>query len=264
MGYSHTTQTLIRFGAYELDVKSRVLRKNGTRLRCQEQPLQVLVLLAQHAVELVTREELRRGVWPQDTFVDFDHALNTAIKKIRAVLNDDADLPRYIETVPRRGYRFIAALEQDVQPETTKPEPGGAISRRVVAIASVVVSLLVILGALWRLAPWRGDAATAPEFQRLTFDPAKLGAARFTPDGASVVYCAGGLSQSMTVYTQRLDASGPRKLGLYVAMLLAVSPQGQLAVLGEGAGPGVNGITRGTLAAGALEGGAPRELLARG
>ena len=98
-------QNTIRFGTYELDKQIGELRKNGMRIRCQEQPLQVLAVLAERPGELVTREELRRRVWPQDTFVDFDHALNTAIKKIRAALNDDADAPRYIETVPGRGYR---------------------------------------------------------------------------------------------------------------------------------------------------------------
>ena len=109
----------IRFDVYELDLHTGVLRKNGTPIRCQEQPLQVLAALAERPGELVTREELRRRVWPEDTFVDFDHALNTAIKKIRAALNDDADAPRYIETVPRRGYRFSALV---TQPEAAWPE----------------------------------------------------------------------------------------------------------------------------------------------
>src|SRR5215471_322396 len=109
------------FGAYELDLQAGVLRKDGIRLRCQEQPLQVLAALAERPGELVTREELRRRVWTHDTFVDFDHALNTAVKKIRATLNDDVEAPRYIETVPRRGYRFVATLERRVP--TTPPAP---------------------------------------------------------------------------------------------------------------------------------------------
>ena len=109
---SDRAATLI-FGAYELDLQAGVLRKDGIRLRCQEQPLQVLAALAERPGELVTREELRRRVWPQDTFVDFDHALNTAVKKIRAALNDDADAPRYIETVPRRGYRFLVPVTDE-------------------------------------------------------------------------------------------------------------------------------------------------------
>jgi TolB-like protein/DNA-binding winged helix-turn-helix (wHTH) protein/Tfp pilus assembly protein PilF len=106
-------QTIVRFGVYELDLQAGVLRKNGMRIRCQEQPLQVLAALLERPGELITRDELRKRVWPEDTFVDFDHALNTAVKKIRAALNDDADFPRYIETVPRRGYRFIAPVTEE-------------------------------------------------------------------------------------------------------------------------------------------------------
>ncbi len=113
MGTPRMDRATLRFGAYELDLQGGVLRKDGIRLHCQEQPLQVLAALAERPSELVTREELRRRVWPQDTFVDFDHALNTAVKKIRATLNDDADAPRYIETVPRRGYRFVAQVDRE-------------------------------------------------------------------------------------------------------------------------------------------------------
>src|SRR5579863_7139517 len=125
MGAPNSVRSCIRFGDFELDFKAGVLRKNGIRVRCQEQPLQVLAALAERPGELVTREELRRRVWPQDTFVDFDHALNTAIKKIRAALNDDADAPRYIETVPRRGYRFLATVEREssLQPASAPPVP---------------------------------------------------------------------------------------------------------------------------------------------
>ena len=103
--------SVVRFSAFELDFPSRVLRKSGIRLHCQEQPLQVLAALLEKPGTLITREELRQRVWPQDTFVDFDHALNTAVKKLRNVLSDDADAPRYIETVPRRGYRFVGPIQ---------------------------------------------------------------------------------------------------------------------------------------------------------
>src|SRR6202166_4101183 len=135
MGVSYPDRSYIRFGAFELDVQAGVLRKNGVRIRCQEQPLQILAALAERPGELVTREELRRRVWPQDTFVDFDHALNTAIKKIRAALNDDADSPRYIETVPRRGYRLIAPLEQESTSSLALAPPGRAKYRGLLAMA---------------------------------------------------------------------------------------------------------------------------------
>src|SRR5208283_1603250 len=197
---SDRAATLI-FGAYELDLQAGVLRKDGIRLRCQEQPLQVLAALAGRPGELVTREELRRRVWPQDTFVDFDHALNTAVKKIRAALNYDADAPRYIETVPRRGYRFVAQVERVrvSSPGLTPPVQSNLLqdgSRRSVTMISVtVVTLTVVFGLAWKLAPWHGAEASAPpEFRRLTFDQPtpELTDARFTPDGASVVYTVGG------------------------------------------------------------------------
>src|SRR4051812_17984191 len=97
-----------RFGPFEADLKTGELRKSGSRLRLQEQPFQVLAMLLARPGELVTREELRQQLWPADTFVDFDHSLNTAINKLRDTLGDSASAPKYIETLARRGYRFIA------------------------------------------------------------------------------------------------------------------------------------------------------------
>lgn len=104
------TPVIFKFNSFEMNTRAGELRKHGMRIRLQEQPFQVLAALLQTPGDLVTRDELRRKVWPEDTFVDFDHALNTAVKKIRAALSDDADAPRYVETVPRRGYRFIAPV----------------------------------------------------------------------------------------------------------------------------------------------------------
>lgn len=97
-----------RFGPFELSRDAAELRKNGIRLKLQDQPFQVLCTLLDHPGELVTREQLRQQLWPDGTFVDFEHGLNTAIKKLRDVLSDDAETPRYIETIPRKGYRFIS------------------------------------------------------------------------------------------------------------------------------------------------------------
>jgi TolB-like protein/DNA-binding winged helix-turn-helix (wHTH) protein len=101
-----------RFGAFELDLQSGELRKHGIRLRVAGQPLQVLAVLLERAGEVVTREELHSKLWSADTFVDFDHGLNNAVARIREVLNDSPDVPRFIETIPRRGYRFIGRLPQ--------------------------------------------------------------------------------------------------------------------------------------------------------
>jgi TolB-like protein len=102
----------VKFGVFEADLAARELRKNGVKIRLQEQPFQVLALLLENRGEVMTREELRQKLWPADTFVDFDNGLNTAINKIREALCDSAESPRYVETLPRRGYRFIGQSEQ--------------------------------------------------------------------------------------------------------------------------------------------------------
>src|SRR6267378_1418826 len=97
---------VFRFGVFQVDVRAGELRKNGVKLKLQEQPFQVLCLLLEHPGELVSREELRSRLWSADTFVDFDHGLNAAIKRLRDALGESADTPVFIETLARRGYRF--------------------------------------------------------------------------------------------------------------------------------------------------------------
>jgi len=101
---------IVRFGVFEADLETGELRKNGAKVPLQGQPFQVCAILLERSGKLVTREELRQKVWPEDTFVDFDHAVNTAIKKIRIALGDEADNPRFVQTLPRRGYRFICPV----------------------------------------------------------------------------------------------------------------------------------------------------------
>lgn len=108
-----------RFGEFELDEPAGELRRSGRRVKLQPQPFKLLGLLARRAGSLVTRDEIRRELWPEGTFVDFDQAVNFSIKQIRDVLHDDAERPLYIETVPRRGYRFIAPVDDG----TPAPEP---------------------------------------------------------------------------------------------------------------------------------------------
>src|SRR5882757_1544812 len=107
---SSSESRLLRFGVFEVDLAAGELRKNGARLRLQEQPFQLLVVLLESVGRVVTRDELRHRVWPADTFVDFDHSLNTAVNKIRETLGDSASSPRFVETLARRGYRFIAPV----------------------------------------------------------------------------------------------------------------------------------------------------------
>jgi DNA-binding winged helix-turn-helix (wHTH) protein len=103
----------LRFGVFAVDLKEGELRKDGERIKVQEQPFQVLGVLLRHPNQIVTREQLRSAIWSADTFVDFDNGLNTAINKLREALGDSSDNPRFIETVPRRGYRFIVPVEGD-------------------------------------------------------------------------------------------------------------------------------------------------------
>jgi len=120
---------IVRFGVFEADLQAGELRKSGIRIRLQEQPFQVLALLLEHPGDVVTRENLREKLWPADTFVDFDHSLNTAINKIREALGDSAGNPRFVETLARRGYRFIAPVQADHKPASALGSPATDNSR---------------------------------------------------------------------------------------------------------------------------------------
>src|SRR5262245_6614237 len=110
-----------RFGLFELDTRSGSLQRDGVTIQLQEQPLQVLLVLIEHPGAIVTREELRRRVWRDETFVDFDHGLNSIIRRLRDALGDQADDPSFIETLPRRGYRFLVPVEPVAIAAATDP-----------------------------------------------------------------------------------------------------------------------------------------------
>src|SRR5580693_10337133 len=116
-----TSRLIFRFGPFEAKTCAQELSKNGTTVRLRGQPFSILELLLSRAGEVVTREEIRQKLWPADTFVDFEHGLNTSMKKLRQALCDSATEPRYIETIPRLGYRFIAPVEATVEPKAKKP-----------------------------------------------------------------------------------------------------------------------------------------------
>src|SRR6266481_4275216 len=118
MPYPNGCAQSARFGLFEVDFRAGELLKNGRRIRLQDQPLQVLAMLLEHTGNVVTRDEFRQKLWPNDTFVDFDHGLNNAINRLRDALNDSAEAPRFIETLPRRGYRFISQVESEVIPDS--------------------------------------------------------------------------------------------------------------------------------------------------
>src|ERR1700721_1401712 len=110
MPLSYEVRSLYRFGVFELEASTGELRRNGVKLKLQDQPYQVLLKLLEHAGQTVAREELRSPLWPADTFVDFETGLNTTIKRLRETLGDSAENPAFIETVPQRGYRFVAPV----------------------------------------------------------------------------------------------------------------------------------------------------------
>src|SRR3989475_4293129 len=150
MAQTSAPRRILGFGSFEVDLASGELRREGLKVKLQDQPLRLLVLLLERGGEVVTREELRERLWPADTFVDFDHSLNTAVRKLREALGDSAETPRYVETLARRGYRFVAPVAEpgptaplahsadadvaSLPPSTATPLPPSA--RRVVVIAA--------------------------------------------------------------------------------------------------------------------------------
>jgi TolB-like protein/DNA-binding winged helix-turn-helix (wHTH) protein/Tfp pilus assembly protein PilF len=172
MGTPATSARIARFGIFEVDLNALELRKHGLRLKLPEQPFQILVMLLERPGEIVTRDELRNRLWQTDTFVDFDHGLNNAVMRLREVLGDSSDNPRFVETIPRRGYRFIAHVEESflappavvhesganqvvigtpaTPPESTTAPPKGdshPLSQRRVALSVVAALVLTLVAA---------------------------------------------------------------------------------------------------------------------
>src|SRR5882762_2824963 len=156
--------SIVRFGLYEVDLQARELRKSGLRIKLQDQPFQILASLLERPGEIVSREELQKRLWPADTFVDFDLSLNSAVKKLRQALNDDSENPRFVETLYRRGYRFIAPVTAAENPDRiqlvekrsgsaapAEPIPIQAGSKPIIVAA--VVALLLITVAVWLRPP---------------------------------------------------------------------------------------------------------------
>ena len=207
---------IVRFGVFEADLQTGELRKNGVRVPLQGQPFQVCAILLEHSGELVTREELRQKVWPEDTFVDFDQALNTAITKIRLALGDEADNPRFVETLPRRGYRFIGPVDK---PSSQAPSPSAPKGRfeRLTAKArwiSVGATLLVLLSGIgiWRFSR---NPAQSPllsgEVLPVSGLPGVQAFPAFSPDGNQVAFVIGG-RQNPGIYTTVVGGEKPLRL----------------------------------------------------
>jgi Tol biopolymer transport system component/DNA-binding winged helix-turn-helix (wHTH) protein len=181
---------VVSFAVFTADLRSGELYKNGVKVRLERQPFEVLSILLEHPRELVSRDELRNRVWPQDTFVDFDHALNTAITKIRVAVGDAAENPRFVETVPRRGYRFIGPVNETVgvMTATDGTEPGvkPAPSTRRVAVTVFLIAFLVGSYYLFRVGRANRES-TAISMTPVTAS-GKASIATVSPDGKYVAY----------------------------------------------------------------------------
>jgi len=203
---------LVRFGTFEVDLAAGELRKNGVRLKLTGQPFQVLAVLLERPGEVITREELQKRLWP-DTFVDVDHNLNTAINKIREVLGDSAESPRFVETLPRRGYRFVAPVEgrhaadlpSDLGPPVARP-----LWRRPTSIGFVLLVFLVCAGVvIYKRAHSASPlAAKQRALTRLTFDDGLQVGASWSPDGRFIAYSSnrGG---KFDIWVQQISGGDP-------------------------------------------------------
>ena len=204
----------IRFGIFEVDLQAGELRRQGSKIKLQEQPFQVLAMLLERPEEVVTREELQKKLWPADTFVDFERGLNRAINKLREALGDDADSPRFIETLPRRGYRFVAPVETaDARVAETaagnrlvliQPDPSHRAEKNVLTAraprrqvlpwaAAGVLAVIAVFG-YWK--PWRAPQIVADRpFSQVDLDvgPEEFSQPAISPDGTRIVFVSKGL-----------------------------------------------------------------------
>lgn len=212
----------IKFGPFELDRQTGELWKNGIKVRLQGKPFQVLVALLERPGEPVSREQLQQRLWNGDTFVDFESGLNTAANRLRLTLGDSAESPRYVETLARSGYRFVAAVEEVREapaPKARKPQAGWAILATILALA---------FAGIWWAA--RSAVHEPPKFQQITFRSRAITGARFTPDGQNVLYSARMDKRPWAVYLASSVSPENRSLGLE-GNLNAVSRSGELLLL---------------------------------
>src|SRR5499427_8532079 len=212
---SSVTPTL-RFGVFELDPKAGELRKKGMKIKLQGQPVDILVMLLERPGETVTREELQEKLWPADTFVDFEQGLNNAMKRLRAALDDDAESPHFIETLPRRGYRFIAPVEStgigNLQVEALNDVvPTHAPKRlRTLRLAILFGGCVLLLGAGFYLYKLRkvSELPRQRTLTRITFDEGLQNEPTWSPDGRYIAYSSdrGG---KFDIWVQQVSGGNP-------------------------------------------------------
>jgi len=209
---------LARFGAFEVDLDSGELRRSGVRISLQEQPFQLLAALLERPGELVTREDLQHRLWPADTYVDFDRSLNKAASKLREALGDHAETPRFVETIPRRGYRFVAPVESvggEVKPEVSPSPPTVARTRwRSVALPGVAVVMVALAGlGIWLLRSRADSPVTYLRAIPLTAYPGFERDPSFSPDGNQIAFSWNGERQdNYDIYVKLIGPGAPLRL----------------------------------------------------
>jgi DNA-binding winged helix-turn-helix (wHTH) protein len=214
---------VVRFADFEVDVRVGELRKHGRRLRLQEQPLRILAMLLERPGELVTREEMRLSLWPADTFVDFDHGLNSAVARLRERLNDSADAPRFVETVPRRGYRFIGQVKEPgpapAPPDVTAVAQDPRLFLRAGfhrawgAFGSVLfVFLLLVLRTHGSPSKKAAPSLPPPEIIPLAGLAGYEVGPSFSPDGNQVAFTEINGRQNSGIYTSIVGGEGSLRL----------------------------------------------------
>lgn len=230
------TDGVIRFGAFEVDLRARELRKRGLRVRLQEQPFQVLAVLLERPGEVVTRDELARRLWADGTVVDYEGGLNAALTRLRQALSDSAEAPRYVETIARRGYRFIAQVERAEEAGATSVAPVSLAARpRQFSKPIVVAAVTLAAGGMGALA-WsivhahRDKPAAAVSVTPLTVDVGVERNASFSPDGTQVVYEWETEDHRRHIYVKVVGPGDPIALtsGTSVEFGPAWSPDGRL------------------------------------
>src|SRR5215471_2526370 len=204
MAAPSTSSSIVRFGPFEADLTARELRKQGRKVRLQEQPFRVLALLLQRPGEVVMREDLRQALWPADTFVEFDHGLNTAIKKIRQALNDSADSPRFIETLPRQGYRLLMPVEVPQPLAVNQPH------HRLVNWLAVLLGTTAIGAAgAWFLSRSEPEDSIQP-IPLTTYVGAETGPS-LSPDGTQIAFTWDGETRdNFDIYVKAVGSETPR------------------------------------------------------
>src|SRR5262245_5631047 len=217
MGLKTGNSSVLRFGSFELDVSGGQLRKSGVRLKLRPQAFRVLTLLANRSGELVTREEIRQQIWDDDSFVDFDQSLNFCIRQVRNVLGDDAVAPRFIETIPRRGYRFLVPVAVLPAPTpmpvvTSKAAPRKAITW-LWAIAVLVQTAAILL--------WYNRPHSPPRAWRsipLTTYPGSERNPSLSPSGQQVAFTWDGEAKdNFDIYLKSVDSGAPVRLTTHPA-----------------------------------------------